>query len=186
MSSNRGAIAGLLLASLLLSGCEDADLEGLQARLDALRNNPKGQIASLPEMPRYATASYDQRRRRSPFVAEQPSETAAADPAEASPLPDADRPRQPLEAFELDNLSLVGTIIVGKTPSALIAAPDGRVHRLFEGDYLGRDYGRILSVEPRGLTLVETVRGSGGEWIERHQRLEMAAQDSDGTSRRQQ
>ena len=174
MSSNRGILTGLLLASIVLSGCEDADLGGLQARLDALRNNPKGQIASLPEMPRYATASYDQQQRRSPFVAEQPAEAAAADPAEA------------LEAFELDNLSLVGTMIVGKTPSALIAAPDGRVHRLFEGDYLGRDYGRIISVEPRGLTLVETVRGSGGEWIERRQRLEMAGQDSDGTSRRQQ
>ncbi len=186
MSSNRGAIAGLLLASIVLSGCEDADLVGLQARLDALRNNPKGNIASLPEMPRYATASYDQQQRRSPFVAEQPAEAAAADPTEASPLPDADRPRQPLEAFELDNLSLVGTMIVGKTPSALIAAPDGRVHRLFEGDYLGRDYGRIISVESRGLTLVETVHGSGGERIERRQRLEMAAQDSDGTSRRQQ
>ena len=184
MSSHRFVLIGLLFASIVLSGCEDADLEGLQARLNTLRNNPKGQIASLPEMPRYTTASYDQQQRRSPFVAEQAA--AAAGPSEASPLPDADRPRQPLEAFELDNLSLVGTMIVGKTPSALVAAPDGRVHRLFEGDYLGRDYGRIISVEPRGLTLVETVRGPGGEWTERRQRLEMAGQDSDGASRRQQ
>jgi len=181
--SNRALFVVLLTASALLAGCEDANLEALQTHLNTLRHKPQGQIAALPEMPQYVTASYDQERQRSPFVAAQ---TEAVEPIDASPLPDAERPRQPLEAFELDSLSLVGTLAVGNTLSGLIAAPDGRIHRLFKGDYLGRDYGRIISVEPRELALVETVRNPKGGWTERRQRLQMAEQESDGASRRQQ
>ncbi|WP_110657034.1 pilus assembly protein PilP [Salinicola halimionae] len=186
MRSNRRHLAGLVVGVLILGGlvgCEGADLTSLQAHLDTLRHKPQGQIASLPEVPRYRSASYDQASRRSPFVAEHAEEPKLV---ETAPLPDADRPRQPLEAFELDSLSLVGTLAVGKTLSGLVAAPDGRVHRLFQGDYLGRDYGRIVSVEPRGLALVETVRDPAGGWTERRQHLEMAKQESDGSSRRQQ
>ncbi|WP_110692527.1 pilus assembly protein PilP [Salinicola halophyticus] len=185
MRSKYSRLAGLMVGLFIgggLAGCESADLASLQAHLDTLRHKPQGQIASLPEMPGYLSASYDQGSQRSPFVAEQVAEPG---PEETAPLPDAERPRQPLEAFELDSLSLVGTLTVGKTPSALVAAPDGRVHRLFRGNYLGRDYGRIVSVEPRGLTLVETVRDSAGGWTERRQQLEMAKQESDGASRRQ-
>lgn len=183
MSANRLVLAGMLIGSGLLVGCQDADLEALEAHLDALRHKPQGQIAALPQMPQYATADYHQGQRRSPFVAER---EGRVDPMDSAPLPDADRPRQPLEAFELDSLTLVGTLTVGNTPSGLVAAPDGRIHRLFEGDYLGRDYGKVVDVEPRALALIETVRGPQGGWTERRQRLAMASQESDGASRRQQ
>ncbi|WP_110714709.1 pilus assembly protein PilP [Salinicola acroporae] len=182
MSVNRLLLAGMLIASGLLTGCQDADLGALEAQLDALRHKPEGQIAALPQMPQYATADYDQSQRRSPFVAEHDEQV---EPVDRAPLPDADRPRQPLEAFELDSLTLVGTLMVGNTPSGLVAAPDGRVHRLFEGDYLGRDYGRVVDVESRALALVETVRDPQGDWTECRQRLAMAQPESDGASRRQ-
>jgi len=175
-------MVGLFVGSGLV-GCGDADLTTLQAHLDTLRHKPQGQIDSLPEMPRYLSASYDQANRRSPFVAEHADEPR---PEETASLPNADRPRQPLEAFELDSLSLVGTLTVSKIPSGLIAAPDGRVHRLFLGDYLGRDYGRIVSIESRELALIETVRDPAGGWTERRRQLQMAKQESDGANRRQQ
>lgn len=183
MSGSRTLLIGWLVGCAALAGCADADLGSLQARLETLRHKPKGQIAELPQMPQYVTASYDQASQRSPFVAEQ---AEAVEPAAAPPRPDAERPRQPLEAFELDSLKLVGTLKTGSTLSGLVAAPDGSIHRLFKGDYLGRDYGQIASVEPRGLILRETVRDSDGSWGERRQRLDMAEQESDGASRRQQ
>lgn len=176
-------LAGFACLAGLLSGCQDAELGALQTHLDALRSKPQGQIAALPEMPTYVTASYDQEGRRSPFVAEV-AEPAA--PVEISALPDADRPRQPLEAFELDSLKMVGTLTVGGVLSGLIEAPDGRVHRLYAGDYLGRDYGEIVAIEPRALVMTETVRDPAGGWTERGQRLEMAKQETDGAGRRQQ
>lgn len=183
LSAKSLRLAGWCCLGGLLAGCQDAELGALQAHLDALRSKPQGQIAALPEMPTYDTASYDQKGRRSPFMAEI---AEAAAPVEISPLPDADRPRQPLEAFELDSLKLVGTLTVGGTLSGLIEAPDGRVHRLYAGDYLGRDYGQIVGIEPRALALVETVRDPAGGWTERGKRLEMAEQETDGTGRRQQ
>lgn len=173
---------GLFLVALAVCGCEDADLDVLQAHLDALRSKPQGRITALPDMPEYPVAIYDRSNRRSPFAAARPERKIAV---ETPPRPDADRPRQPLEAFELDNLALVGTLTVGDTPSGLIKAPDGKIHRVFIGDYLGRDYGRIARIEPLSLALVETVRGDQGAWVERPQRLDMARQrQADDNDRR--
>lgn len=165
---------GAVLALLVLAGCQDADLDALQARLETLRNKPRGEIAELPEMPYYTVAAYHGAARRSPFVADDGEAEVAA--VEQAPLPDADRPRQPLEAYELDDLELVGTLSVGQTPSGLVRAPDGRIHRLFIGDYLGRDRGRVVDVGRRSLSLMETVRDQQGGWTQRPQRLEMAKQ----------
>ncbi|WP_189444449.1 pilus assembly protein PilP [Salinicola rhizosphaerae] len=158
-----------------LSGCGEADLDALQEHLDALRGKPQGKIAALPDMPAYTVAVYDQAARRSPF---EPAQAKSVAPVDTTPLPDADRPRQPLEAFELDSLSLVGTLSVGSQRSGLIEAPDGKVHRVFVGDYLGRDYGQIKTIEPRALALTETIRTEQGGWVERQQRLAMATPSS--------
>nr|WP_286009699.1 pilus assembly protein PilP [Salinicola sp. S1-1-2] len=160
---------------LWLGGCVDADLDALQAHLDALRSRPQGQISPLPAMPDYRIAHYHQRDQRSPFMADQVLPEATPEP---SPPPDAGRPRQPLESFELDRLALVGTLALGGVTSGLVAAPDGRVRRIGVGDHLGRDRGRVVSVGRRALTLVETVPDGEGGWRERTQRLSMTSQDA--------
>ncbi|WP_110666872.1 pilus assembly protein PilP [Salinicola halophilus] len=165
-------------AVLALGGCADADLGALEAHLESLRHTPKGAIAELPEMPTFEAVGYAQRARRSPFVADvaAPQESVAP----SSPLPDAGRTSEPLEAFDLDSLELVGTLSVGARDSGLVRAPDGRVHRLFTGDHLGRDYGTIVAIGERELTLVESVRGAQGEWVERTRQLAMTSRDTDG------
>lgn len=169
--------AVIAMSLLVLAGCRDADLDALQSRLEALRSRPQGDIATLPDMPSHTVAVYHDAGRRSPFEAD--GDEAVA-PVEQASLPDAERPRQPLEAFALDNLELVGTLRVGRISSGLVEAPGEHVYRVFVGDYLGRDYGRIVSIEDRRVSLMETVRDPHGGWMQRPQRLEMAKRETGG------
>ncbi|WP_110686289.1 pilus assembly protein PilP [Salinicola aestuarinus] len=177
MSRSRPLALATLLG-LTLGGCADADLGALESHLDALRHAPQGQIAELPEMPSFEAVDYRQRERRSPFVADVAASRESA--TEAAPLPDAARASQPLEAFDLESLELVGTLSVGGRDSGLIRSPEGRVHRLFVGDYLGRDDGQVVAVGERKLSLVETVRDAQGHWMERPRQLLMTPRDTDG------
>ena len=64
------------------------------------------------------------------------------------PRPDPDRRKQPLEAYPLDSLAMVGTIGAGNSIVGLVMAPDKVVHRVTPGTYLGQNEGRTISVGP--------------------------------------
>lgn len=165
-----GPAVGLLV---LLAGCADPELGSLDRDLAAIRNDP-GQVprVELPEIPEYEAVPYDEADRRSPFVARLPE--AEQPPRGSEDLaPDLARPREPLEAFGLGELDLVGTLQVGGQPSALVRSPDGQVHRLRVGDHLGSDFGRIVSITDASVQLVEVVPTGRGGWLERSTRLSL-------------
>lgn len=154
------------LGLLLLSGCADPDLMGLDRELEALKRSPgELTVAPLPEVPAYHVRGYEQAGARSPFQARQASAENAA-MLQDERAPDPERPREPLEHYDLSELQLVGTLTVSAQPSALLRAPQGQVHRLRVGNYLGADDGRIVSITGASIVLVETVR-EGNAWIER-------------------
>ncbi|WP_280562755.1 pilus assembly protein PilP [Chromohalobacter sp. 48-RD10] len=165
----RVLLAGLV-GVVLLGGCRDAEMTALDAHLDALRQQPEGSIESLPPAPVYRTAHYSQAQQRSPFRAEHRTQEGAVTASQGDG-PDRQRPREPLERFPLEQLELVGTLTVGGQSSALIRAPDGNVYRLFEGHYLGTDFGRVTAIQDAGVELVEQVR-EGGTWRQRQRTLE--------------
>lgn len=82
------------------------------------------------------------------------------------------RRKEPLESYPLDNLIMVGSIHRGGVPYALIRADD-RVHYVKSGQYLGQNFGKILSVNDAGLMLREIVQDASGEWVERTTPLEL-------------
>lgn len=160
-----------LALGLSLTGCSEPDIAGLDKKLSELRADPGSvELPPVPELPHYAAVAYDQSSRRSPFLARQPAPETAPE-GSVDLAPDPDRALDPLEAYPLDELVLVGTLSVGNRPSALVRAPDGEVHRLTSGDHLGTDYGRIVSITERSVQLVEVVNNGRGGWIERTRRL---------------
>ncbi|WP_458524811.1 pilus assembly protein PilP [Onishia taeanensis] len=159
------------LSALLLVGCSEPELGTLERELKALRTAPgRVELAPLPEVPVYTPVAYDQSDRRSPFRSRLPAPEQVPD---GSPelAPNLDRPREPLEAYPLDQLELVGTLSVANRPSALVRAPDGEVHRLSSGDRLGTDYGRIIGITARSVQMVEVVNDGRGGWVERTRQL---------------
>jgi type IV pilus assembly protein PilP len=77
------------------------------------------------------------------------------------------RRRQPLEAYTLDTLSMVGSIGTGPGLSALVLAPDKVTYRVRPGVYLGQSDGRVVAVSGNRIELVELVPDGNGGWLER-------------------
>lgn len=167
----RDAAFWLCMVLLMTAGCSDAELTALDARLAELRAQPAGKVAPLPQAPQYQTVSYDQADGRSPFM---PERSVADQQRNISDLaPDLSRPRDPLEAYSLDSLKLVGILSVDERRSALVRDPEGRVHRLHVGAYMGTDYGRIVSITNASVQLVEVVPNGQGGWTERSQNISL-------------
>ena len=117
---------------------------------------------------------YAANRERDPF---QPSPLGlpVEQPAGAANAPRDGRRRRPLERLPLEQLRLVGTLAAQGARRALVQTPDGNVHSVAAGDYLGIHQGRIRKVRDAGIHLVETVRDDNGGWLRRPRTLTMEA-----------
>ena len=71
--------------------------------------------------------------------------------------PDASRPREYLERFTLDSLLMVGSLARGGQDWTLIKDPDGGIHRVQVGHFLGRDHGRIAEMGATYVAVIEIV-----------------------------
>lgn len=82
----------------------------------------------------------------------------------------AERERQSLEAFDRDSL-VVAAIYFNKPMRQSYAAirdPGGYIHLAYKGDYLGKDFGRIVEISrQKGVRALEAVQDADGEWVQR-------------------
>ncbi|MBS9403160.1 pilus assembly protein PilP [Halomonas sp. TRM85114] len=156
----------------LLGGCSDPQLGSLDRELTAIRNDP-GKVPKvvLPEIPDYETVAYTLADQRSPFLARS-RQDGGPTPHDSDLAPNPDRPKDVLEAYALSELELVGTLTVEGRPSALVRAPNGQVHRLTTGQYMGQDNGRIVTITEASVGLVETVLDQN-TWVERNHTLKL-------------
>ncbi len=142
---------------LALSKSRQAGGEGVAAALEAA--DPPS-----PTHPSYRVAD-----QRSPF---EPAASTSKNAAEREAArPDNGRVRQPLEAFSLGRLAMVGTLSGRGVTYALVRDPTGRVRRLAVGDYLGTDHGRVSAIHATGIELLEVIRDGTGGWIWRARKL---------------
>jgi len=165
---------GLAIAALA-AGCSSGD-EDLKAFVERIKQRPGGEIDPLPTFEPYESVTYDAAQLRDPFTpkggfAESEREASEDDKsegqAESDIAPDKDRPKEPLEQFSLDSLEMVGTLTRDGERWALVKDPDGTIHRVLPGNYMGQQYGRITAVKPDEIRLVEIIPARGGGWEKR-------------------
>ncbi len=92
----------------------------------------------------------------------------------AGPRPDRNRTPEPLEAFPLDGLRMVGTLGSPTAPEGLLKDPEGVIRRVKPGDYIGQNYGRITAINESQIELVELVANDTGGWVERQTTIALA------------
>jgi type IV pilus assembly protein PilP len=76
------------------------------------------------------------------------------------------RRKEPLEAFPLDSMSMVGSVVRSGRPYALLRV-DNLLYQVKQGDYIGQNYGKITKISETDLSIREIVQDAAGEWIER-------------------
>jgi type IV pilus assembly protein PilP len=79
---------------------------------------------------------------------------------------------EPLEAYPLDSMTMVGAMVQGGKAHALLRV-ENLLHDVKVGDWIGQNYGRVTKITETELTLNETVQDATGEWIERTSTLQL-------------
>ncbi len=146
----------LLVAVAALGACSsDDDLQQYIAQVKARKST---KIDPIPQIKQYEAFTYVPGDRREPFTPSVP------DNSKSDGLrPDMNRNREPLEEFPLDALKMVGVIDYNKTLYAMVRAPDGVIHRVTIGNYMGQNFGKITKISESEVSLDEIVPdGFGG------------------------
>ncbi len=162
--------------SLLLVACSDTPSPSVQDWITQQRAQARTVIAPLPEPKPYIPQAYRAASVADPFDSQKLTLALRRDSAQpqASVLlkPELNRPRQPLEAFPLDAMTLVGSLIRQGQPVALIRI-DRLVHSVRPGAYLGQNYGKVIRITDTQVILREIVQDASGEWTERAASLQL-------------
>ncbi|QJD60872.1 pilus assembly protein PilP [Pseudomonas sp. gcc21] len=166
-------LAGLaIVASAVLTGCGGDDFNDLQVFMEETRARPAGTIEPLPRFSPYEAFVYSATSLRSPFQPPIRIDLTQRQRGSQDIKPDEDRTRQFLEGFNIEGFEMVGTLSNQGGMQALIQGA-GSVHRVKIGDYLGRNHGRIVSIEEGRLDVVEIVPDGEGGWLERPRTLSL-------------
>jgi type IV pilus assembly protein PilP len=157
----------LILATLTaLTACTEpqSELEGWVAT--TLRKDPPP-LDQIPALKQFPVVLYPRDGLRDPFASGEEALTAQAEGpsgADDPDCPDLTRIPEDLEKFPIDALDMVGTMGQGTNYYGLIKDPEGLVHRVQVNNYLGQNYGQILSVAEGKIEVEERVKdGSGCE-----------------------
>lgn len=166
----------LPICCVLLSACAGDDLSDLQTFIAAEKTKPKSPIEPLPEIKVVEPFIFNPDGLRDPFIAlEQTLENSEAAAGSSSGLkPDFTRPKEELEAFSLDSLRMVGTVNAKTGLWGLVKAGDSTVYRVRVGNYMGKNFGKIIRIVNDKIELMELVSDKPGSWHEQQASLALA------------
>jgi len=154
----------LLLALAAITGCA-GDISDVRIEVDGIKALPPPPLDPLPVIKTFETFIYLPNERRDPFTTDIEDEEALA--TQSGPRPNPERRKELLENFPLDALDMVGTIGVASALIALVKDPDGTIHRVSVGNYLGENDGRISTISEDGIDIVELISNGIGGFMER-------------------
>ena len=163
------------IAVFILAGCSKADFSDLDAFMEEKRSRPGGIIAPIPTFKAYEAFAYSATTLRSPFDRPIEVREIAQLQAVSAIKPDENRTKEFLEQFTFDSLQMVGTLERDETNWTLIKDPDGGVHRVRVGNFLGRHHGKIVDMTDTFVGVVEIVSdGTADGWVERPRAIKLS------------
>lgn len=161
------------LSPALLAACGDGGIPAVKQWMDETRRQTRVVVPKLTEPKKFTPFTYAGKNAPDPYS---PAKFVSALAAPAAPgnrfQPNMDRRREPLEAFALDSLKMVGTLRKQGASFVLVQAE----HTIFQakvGTYIGQNYGQVTRITDSEVELKETVQDAAGEWVERTAKLEL-------------
>jgi type IV pilus assembly protein PilP len=159
---------GMAAIALALAGCSGGNAD-LDEYINEVKARPGGRIEPLPQIKPYETFTYNAESLRSPFMPDSPKGRSAA-----GPRPEANRPKEYLEQFPLDTLTMVGTLQRDSNRYGLLQTQDGLVHRVLPGNYVGQNDGRVTAVGDGEIQIEELVPDGIGGFYKRSAAIGLA------------
>ena len=153
----------LTMLILGLSGCGGSGMEDLEKFVAEAGRDMQGKIEPLPQVRLYEPFAYNAFDLPDPF---KPRKLAIGGGG-GGLQPDLARPKEPLEAFSLETLKMVGALEKKGVINAVIQTPDKAIYHVHKGNYVGQNFGMITQITANTVLLREIIQDSGGDWAER-------------------
>lgn len=172
---------GFVLAAVVvlsaLAGCGASSEDELRQWMAEQRSQTRPRVTPIPEPKQFKPEPYAQAAAVDPFSKEKLAqalkrETPQSATSGALIKPELTRRKEPLEAFPLDTMTMVGSLNKEGKPVALVKV-DNLLYQVRPGNYLGQNYGRITRISETEVTLREIVQDAVGEWVERSATLQL-------------
>ena len=165
----RASYAILVLATLALGACGGQTHQDLRNWMAEQGKGAKGKLDPLPQVKPYEPFAYNA------FDLPDPFKPRKIEPAKGDSklAPDLTRRKEPLEAYPLESLNMVGTLQKNSQVYALVRTPDKDLYQVRPGNHLGQNYGVILGVSDSEIKLKELVQDGAGDWTERSSSLQL-------------
>jgi type IV pilus assembly protein PilP len=166
----RRALTSLSLVALL-AGCGAGEFQDLKEFVEKSEQGMRGRVEPLPQVLAYEPMAYEAFDLPDPFAPRKidPDKTAAS----GGLAPDINRSKEPLEAYPLESLSMVGTLERGRQRWALVKTPENTLYRVHNGNYLGQNFGVVAMITDTSITLKELIQDTNGSWSERTSALQL-------------
>jgi type IV pilus assembly protein PilP len=145
-----------------LTGCGGGNMDDLQTFVAETGKDMQGKIKPLPEVKVYEPFTYNAFDLPDPFKPRKLSTGGGS-----GMQPDLNRPKEPLEAYSLETLKMVGVLSQHGTIEAVIKTPDNTIYHVKKGNHMGQNFGLVTQIGNTEVTLREIVQDSAGDWSER-------------------
>jgi len=161
-------IVAMVSVLTLLAAC-DSKQDDLGRYIAEVKARPATPIPPIPSVRTYIPYVYNGLEGRDPFrqSTSEGSDEEAGPTGGKGPRPDLKRTREYLERFELDTLLMVGTFDKDKSQWVLVRDPDGTIHRVATGNYMGKNHGKVNLISPDEVELSEFIADGAGGWLVR-------------------
>jgi type IV pilus assembly protein PilP len=171
---NRVALISMMTVALL-AGCGGQSHQDLRNWMAEQGKGVRGKLEPLPQIKPYEPFAYNDFDLPDPF---KPRKIEPAKTESTSKLaPDLNRRREPLEAFPIESLSMVGTLEKGRTLYALVKTPERDIYQVRQGNHMGQNFGVIVGITDSDIKLKELVQDGAGDWSERSSTLNLLQAD---------
>jgi type IV pilus assembly protein PilP len=159
-------VFSLLLLALLVSGCQQKEKENLSQFVVNAGKMKAKEIEPIPNIKPVELFAYSAQEFADPFNIQnlKPRQVVSA---RSGAGPDTNRRREPLENYPLDSLKMVGTLFRDDERRVILKTPEGAVQTVVVGNYIGQNYGKIVSIEENEIAVEEQVLNSAGTWVGR-------------------
>lgn len=175
--NGKTATFAALAASLVVGACSQSGQEELQEWMREQRAQTRPKVQPIPEPKKFSPQAYSEERAIDPFSIQKLTQALKRESSQSTSngalvAPELARRKEPLEAYPLDAMAMVGSLVKAGKPVALVRV-DNLIYQVHPGNYLGQNYGRIVKVGESEVVLREIVQDAAGEWVERPATLQL-------------
>ena len=171
-----------IAAAALVAACGPSSHQDLVDWMNEQGKGMRGHLDPLPTIKPYEPFVYNDFDLPDPF---KPRKIEPMKTENTNKLaPDLNRRKEPLEAYPLESLSMVGTLEKGRTRYALVKTPEKDLYQVRQGMHMGQNYGVITDITDTDIKLKELMQDGSGDWSERSSTINLLQGDQNSQEHR--